>query len=239
MIDYSDYERRIRLIEERGREIELRYNHNHDEKGRFCSGVGGGRVPVRNDIDNSGGSGIIKESSKQKPITEITDKAIENVPNVKINGYTDEQCAEIQKQHKELLKYARDNNDYKEVAFVFDDTLQVHKEFKGSDDKLDFGSSFYGSDLLVMHNHPRNSSYSNTDLIFFGSNSNVKTLTIVKNNGKCEYLTKGKDYDSKLFKLEYDRLYKKIVKSGTDFEKAKFVKTLLSKTKSGVIWNEK
>ena len=32
VIDYSDYERRIRMIEERGREIELRYNHNHDEK---------------------------------------------------------------------------------------------------------------------------------------------------------------------------------------------------------------
>lgn len=66
MIDYSDYERRIRLIEERGRELELRYNHNHDEKGRFCSGVGGSRAPVRNDIDNSGGSGIIKTRGNGK-----------------------------------------------------------------------------------------------------------------------------------------------------------------------------
>lgn len=41
-IDYSDYERRIKLIEEQGKEIELRYNHNHDDKGRFCSGGGGG-----------------------------------------------------------------------------------------------------------------------------------------------------------------------------------------------------
>ena len=43
-LDYSDYERRLQLIEMRGRLLELRYNHNHDEKGRFCSGGGGGRM---------------------------------------------------------------------------------------------------------------------------------------------------------------------------------------------------
>ena len=63
VIDYSDYEHRIRLIEERGREIELRYNHNHDEKGRFCSGVGGGRAPVRNDIDNLVENDIIESDT--------------------------------------------------------------------------------------------------------------------------------------------------------------------------------
>ena len=42
----------------------------------------------------------IKEQSK-KPITEITDKAIENVPKIKIDGYTDEQCEFIQQHHKE------------------------------------------------------------------------------------------------------------------------------------------
>ena len=71
-------------------------------------------------IDNGGRSGIIRESSKPNPITEITDKAIESVPKVNIYGYTDEQCAMIQKQHKELLEYSRKNNENKEVAFVFD-----------------------------------------------------------------------------------------------------------------------
>lgn len=57
IFDYSDYERRIRIIEEQGKEIELRYNHNHDEKGRFCSGSGGAAVKK---VDNSAESGIIK-----------------------------------------------------------------------------------------------------------------------------------------------------------------------------------
>lgn len=190
-------------------------------------------------VDNGGKSGIIRESSKPKPITEITDRAIESVPKVNISGYTDEQCAMIQKQHKELLEYSRKNNENKEVAFVFDSSLESRKEFMGSDDKIDFGRGLYGSDITVLHNHPRNSSNSVTDIIFFGDNSNVKTLTIVKNNGKVEYLTKSKEFDPSVFKLEYDRLYRKIVKTGTDSEKDRFVKNLLNKSKSGVIWSER
>lgn len=189
-------------------------------------------------VDKSAQSGIIKESSK-KSITAITDSSVERVPKVKIQGYSDEQCEVIQNQHKELLKYSRDNNENKEVAFVFDNELKNRKKFKGADDRLDFGSALYGKDLFVMHNHPRNSSYSTTDLIFFGDNINVKTFTIVKNNGNIEYITKSLDFDYFKFKLEYDRLYRKIVINETDKEKDKFVRTFLNKTKSGVIWSER
>ena len=189
-------------------------------------------------VDNSGESDIIEESNK-KAITPITDTSIERVPNVKISGYTDEQCSIIQQQHKELLRYSRDSNESKEVAFVFDSELNNRKEFKGSDDKLDFGSTLYGKELFVMHNHPRNSSYSLNDIIFFWNNNNIKTFTIMKNNGGIEYITKGNDYDFKKFKLEYDRLYKKIVINDNDVEKDKLVRTLLNKTRSGVIWSDR
>ena len=63
-------------------------------------------------VDFSGESGIIEETSK-KPVTPITDSSIERVPKVEISGYTDEQCGFIQKQHKELLEYSRQNNDNK------------------------------------------------------------------------------------------------------------------------------
>ena len=190
-------------------------------------------------VDKSGGSGIIIKERSKKPITEITDKAIESVPKIKIDGYTDEQCELIQQHHKELLKYSRDNNDNKEVAFVMDSSMSSRKEFIGSDDKLDFGSELYGKDLFVMHNHPRNSSYSITDLIFFQNSTNVKTLTIITNSGGVEFITKTFEFDGNKYKLEYDRLYKKIVLTGTESEKDKFVRTFLRKTKSGVIWNER
>jgi len=113
---------------------------------------------------------------------------VERVPLVKISGYSDEQCTVIQQQHQELLKYARDNNGSNEAAFVFDSTFQIRKGFKGSDDTIGFGGAFYGSDLFVTHNHPRNSSYSLNDITEFLGNQSIKTLTIVKNNGGVETL---------------------------------------------------
>lgn len=73
----SDYFRRFQHIQFQERinnldfPIELRYNHNHDQKGRFCSG-GGGRMSAsekstdtQNDLTSSQNSGIIEESRKK------------------------------------------------------------------------------------------------------------------------------------------------------------------------------
>lgn len=188
-------------------------------------------------IANSSKGDILKEESK-KSITPITDKAIERVPKVDIDGYSEEQRVEIQKQHKGLLKFSKEQNDNKEVAFVFRDGLVDYKPFTGSDEKIDFGTYLEtkGKNLTILHNHPRNSSYSMNDLDVF-ANKNVRTITIVKNNGTVEYLTKTDDFDNNRFALECNRLYKKIVVKETDEEKDRFVKTLLNKSKAGVIWS--
>lgn len=188
-------------------------------------------------IAKSSKGDILKEEIK-KSITPITDKAIERVPKVDIDGYSEEQRVEIQKQHKELLKFSKEQNDNKEVAFVFRDGLVDYKPFTGSDEKIDFGTYLEtkGKNLTILHNHPRNSSYSMNDLDVF-ANKNVRTITIVKNNGTVEYLTKTDDFDNNRFALECNRLYKKIVVKETDEEKDRFVKTLLNKSKAGVIWS--
>lgn len=190
-------------------------------------------------VDKDDISGIIKEKSK-KNITVITDKAIESVPKIEISGYTEQQHTFIQQQHKELLKYARDKNDSKEVAFVFRKGLTGRTEYVGTDDSLDFGVALLGKgdNLFVMHNHPRNSGFSTTDIEFFKECNELKTITVVKNNGDVEQITKGNYYNGKIFKLEYDRLKSKIIKNGTDKECDRFVKTLLKKTKSGVEWSD-
>lgn len=69
----SDYFRRFQYIQFQERinnldfSIELRYNHNHDQKGRFCSG-GGGKMSAsekstdtQNDLTSSQNSGNIEE----------------------------------------------------------------------------------------------------------------------------------------------------------------------------------
>lgn len=189
-----------------------------------------------NAVDNLEESGIIISEQSKKPITKITDKAIENVPKVKIDGYTDEQCDLIQQQHKELLKYSRDNNDDKEVAFVMDSSISSRKEFFGSDDKLDLGSELYGKDLFVMHNHPRNSSFSDTDIAFILGSDNVRSLSIVKNSGSVEVLTKTVAFNKEKAINEFRRSYKKYVKIGNDLEVDKAVEKFIIKYKEGMSW---
>lgn len=188
------------------------------------------------DVDKSSGSGIIIKEQSKKPITEITDKAIESVPKIKIDGYTDEQCELIQQHHKDLLKYSRDNNDSKEVAFVMDSSMSRRKEFVGSDDKLDFGSELYGKDLFVMHNHPRNSSFSDTDIAFILGSDNVRSLSIVKNNGSVEVLTKTMSFNKEKAINEFRRSYKKYVKIGNDLEVDKAIERFIIKYKEGILW---
>lgn len=190
-------------------------------------------------VDNGGKSGIIKENSK-KNITVISDKAIEKVPKVEISEYSDEQNAFIQQQHKELLKYAKDNNDSKEVAFVFREDMSDRSEFFGDDNSLDFesGLSGKGSNLFVMHNHPRNSGYSDRDIMLFLQNDDIKTITIVKNNGTVETLTKIAAYDKQKAITELSRQYKKNVKNGNDEEISKAIIGFLDKYKEGMEWKK-
>lgn len=112
--------------------------------------------------------------------------------------------------------------------------------FKGSEDVIDFGNGLNGkgNELFIMHNHPRNSSFSNIDILFFKNCDAAKTITIIKNNGDIEYLTKSSKYDAARFELEYDRLKSKIIRNGTNVEYDKFIKTLLRKSKSGIEWSE-
>ncbi len=191
-------------------------------------------------VAKSGKSGIIKEKSK-KPITPITDKAISRIPKVDIEGYTEEQCLKIQKRHKELLKFSKEQNDNKEVAFVLknDVSKMITEPIKGTDEKIDFGSALQGKDLFVMHNHPRNSSYSLNDIIEFIKNDSIKTFTIVKNDGNIEVLTKLKGYDRLSLLTELQRMGKKRIKTGSDSEYRKVIDKFLSKHQEGGLFEWK
>lgn len=191
-------------------------------------------------VAKSSKSGIIKEKSK-KPITPITDKAISRIPKVDIEGYTEEQCLKIQKQHKELLKFSKEQNENKEVAFVLknDVSKMITEPIKGTDEKIDFGSALQGKDLFVMHNHPRNSSYSLNDIIEFIKNDSIKTFTIVKNDGNIEVLTKLKGYDRLSLLTELQRMGKKRIKTGSDSEYRKIIDKFLSKHQEGGLFEWK
>lgn len=231
------------LDEDNKRIAQTRANEWHDradmleEKAKKAGNVN--KITAES-VAKSGKSVIIKEKSK-KPITPITDKAISRIPKVDIEGYTEEQCLEIQKQHKELLKFSKEQNENKEVAFVLknDVSKMITEPIKGTDEKIDFGSALQGKDLFVMHNHPRNSSYSLNDIIEFIKNDSIKTFTIVKNDGNIEVLTKLKGYDRLSLLTELQRMGKKRIKTGSDSEYRKVIDKFLSKHQEGGLFEWK
>lgn len=228
------------LDEDNKRIAQTRADEWHDRADMLEEKVNKAESNSSENVAKSGESGIIKEKSK-KPITPITDKAISCIPKVDIEGYTEEQCLEIQKQHKELLKISKEQNDNKEVAFVLknDVSKMITEPIKGTDEKIDFGSAFQGKDLFVMHNHPRNSSYSLNDIIEFIKNDSIKTFTIVKNDGNIEVLTKLKGYDRLSLLTELQRMEKKRIKTGSDSEYRKVIDKFLSKHQEGGLFEWK
>lgn len=184
-------------------------------------------------------SGIIKEKSRSG-ITPISETAIDRVPQIDIDGFSEEQSLFIQDQHKELLRYARDNNGGKEVAFVFRGDLTDRSIFEGDDSGVDFVSGVYGKgiNVFVMHNHPRNAGYSDVDIAFLLYDDRIKTLSIVKNNGDIEVLTKTDAFDKEKMVKLYKRKYRNIVKNGTDSEINEAVYSFINSAKEHLSWKK-
>ncbi len=101
----------------------------------------------------------------------ITDQAIDKVRYVDIPTHTKEENQFIQEQHKALLKDAKENNDSNEVACLLKDG-KVTKIY-GDQDSVSFAPGEKATELLfnskpntiiMLHNHPGQSSFSLTDL---------------------------------------------------------------------------
>lgn len=166
----------------------------------------------------------IAENNSGKPITLITDTAIGKVKTVEIPGYSAEQNDYIRNQHLELLKTSRDENNNNEVAFIISNGNKREAIAFGIDDRLDFSSPdcinalTYLNNLTVLHNHPKNGSFSDTDIRFFIDNTKVKHLTIVKNNGTIEVVSKDSSFDERKAQIEFIKIYKKTVTA--DYKKS-------------------
>lgn len=178
----------------------------------------------------------IREESIDAPITPITEEAINRVQYIDIPGYTKEQCQYIVEQHKELLRYARDNNNNGEVAFVFRKGFRDKEIVKGNEKNVNFTHRTMqkGYGMIIMHNHPSNSGFSFDDLQQMFGTPHIKTMTIVKNNGEVEALTKNDSIDDKMAYCIYQRYKDEFDKGNMSARKAS-VKALRKMERNGYI----
>nr|DAY67406.1 MAG TPA: Minor capsid component [Caudoviricetes sp.] len=144
---------------------------------------------------------IIKEKPAELPnITIITDEIINQIKPIKFYGRSDSESNQIIEAHKKLLKYAKNNNNSNEAAFVWDNNFKGYAVQKGQRTNLEFKGEalkkiYLTKQSWVMHNHPGNSWFSNADIRFFMMTDEVQTLSVVTNQGKIEALTKTASYN--------------------------------------------
>lgn len=182
---------------------------------------------------------ILKEDAPKIPITTITDATINKIKRVEINGLSSEQCDAIQENHKKLLSISRDENECNEVAFILSgDFKDSGTPYFGNNDEIGFPLSAFDNkqDVFVMHNHPRNKSFSYNDVIEFLKNDRIKYVSIVKNNGQIEVLTKTESYDKIPLSKKLYRIINDKVKHKLDSEYENAIRSFLTKAnKDGVI----
>lgn len=171
-------------------------------------------------------------SGDGKGLTLITDSAINKVPLISTPKMTNADALKLQALHKELLEYARDNNNSEEVAFLVNSNFEKFDVIKGDIESLDLTGK---SAKYILHNHPNNSSFSINDIAFLIDNKS-DFISVVKNNGSVELL-EIIDFDRRQFTVEMKRLRKKYQKDiANDLEKGynNITRELLLKSKSGL-----
>lgn len=162
------------------------------------------------------------------PITQITDSAIDSVPCVSVPGFTDEQNLQFQNLHKELLRTARKDNSCFETAFIVSNALSRKNIVFGDEKTILIPPLSTGLNSWILHNHPRNSSFSIED-VAAAIASGYSGITIAKNNGGLEILTKSTGCDILRMWNEMRRLLKK----DPDVKDADVSKMITKWTKKG------
>lgn len=129
---------------------------------------------------------------KPRPVTE---KAIQNVPNIHSQGLTKEQNVKLQTAHKDLLRFIKGVGLGIEAMAVYDMAMNQLSRVKGADVGKVKGKS-PDTPQIVIHNHPSGETFTMEDLLLFLKHPNIKILTAVDNaTGKVFVIEKLDDYN--------------------------------------------
>ena len=129
------------------------------------------------------------------PITKITDSVINDFPAVKVDWFTEDQNKQFRSLHKELLQTSRDKNNCFETAFIVSGDLSRKTIVFGDETTISIPPLSTVLNSWILHNHPRNSSFSIEDIAAV-TIPGYQGITIAKNNGGLEILTKSPNCDN-------------------------------------------
>ena len=138
-------------------------------------------------------SGIINDSNSN--YYTITDKAINSVPLVKVDGFTDEQNYLLQEAHKQLLRKAKTEKLGVEMSAVYDMDMKQIGKTRTEHNVGRVGIDNPSEPYIGIHNHGSDETFSISDIEGFIRRNNMRMLTVVGNKGSIYILKKSDKCD--------------------------------------------
>lgn len=138
-------------------------------------------------------SGIINDSNSN--YYTITDKAINSVPLVKVDGFTDEQNYLLQEAHKQLLQKAKTEKLGVEMSAVYDMDMKQIGKTRTEHNVGRVGIDNPSEPYIGIHNHGSDETFSISDIEGFIRRNNMRMLTVVGNKGSIYILKKSDKCD--------------------------------------------
>ena len=138
-------------------------------------------------------SGIINDSNSN--YYTITDKAINSVPLVKVDGFTDEQNYLLQEAHKQLLQKAKTEKLGVEMSAVYDMDMKQIGKTRTEHNVGRVGIDNPSEPYIGIHNHGSDETFSISDIEGFIRRNNMRMLTVVGSKGSLYIIQKSDNYD--------------------------------------------
>lgn len=144
-------------------------------------------------VDRSGESSILRDiNTKYQP---VTNAAIQRVPLVKSSLLTVQQCKQLRKECRNLLRYIQNDPAGMEAAAAFDTQARRLEMRKGSV-SAKVKAPRADVPFIALHNHPSGQTFAEDDLAIFLSNPNCIMSVVVGNTGSVYAIEKSHDYNA-------------------------------------------
>ena len=152
----------------------------------------------------------LKQAKRRDRKVYITDIAIDKVPYIKYDGFTDERNRIMQELAKDVLLLSKERNDSNEVAITCDlgaeNPLGSFGVSLGTEHEVDILADTLSNHIIVsresvavvvLHNHPSTQTFSLQDIHFFIRHPMIEVIVAVSNQGTIHYLKRDIEYDYK------------------------------------------
>lgn len=150
----------------------------------------------------------------------IEQDTIDHLPTVHIDGLSDDENRYVNEWVKYLLQYAKDNNQSNEVGIMldkanwgnYDIVIGTERQIRFNTEKMLKWQDEGNDNLILIHNHPSDTIFSERDIFNFCKTQAVNTLIAAGNRGTIYLLQKLDGFN----KFRFIQCYADAVEKGRD-----------------------